>query len=205
MKQLVLFFMLITIHGIQLSAAGQKKSGRFTPTLPSIPEESQELTNPVPQSEIPAAETKKQKDALTTKEAKTETEARTILKDALPKDDVTAVSTILNQFPALLNKPLHNGASLLNLAADRGKKNIVNYLLSLKDIEINQRDTDHMTPLMWAAKQGETEITTNLLKHGADPKLTDRFGKTASYYAGQAGFPKLKKQINEFTASTSTN
>ena len=44
---------------------------------------------------------------------------------------------------------------------------------------VNARDTQGMTPLMFAAEFGKTEVVRALLAHGADPALRDKRGWTA--------------------------
>ena len=67
----------------------------------------------------------------------------------------------------------------------QGNKSIIEYLLTLKDIRINQQDSIKRTPLHWAAVLGHAAIVELLLNHGADYLLPDNNGVRPLHYAVQ--------------------
>ena len=61
-----------------------------------------------------------------------------------------------------------------------------------------------ITALILAAGWGNEELVRMLLEHGADPTITDNFGRTAKYYAEKMGgavvanlLPDPPKQLGE--------
>ncbi len=169
--------LILALTPLCVHAAG-KRSGRFSPSLPTIQEEGEQK----------AALAEKQPAKVTMSQ-----ETKADLIAALHKDNAEKIEKLLQQHPELLNAPLHGGGSLLNLAAYHDKQKVAAYVLDQKGIHVDQRDSDQMTPLMWAATKGNSDIASMLLQHGADISLTDRFGKTASYYA--SAYPAIKKEI----------
>lgn len=60
--------------------------------------------------------------------------------------------------------------------------------------DINQRNDDGRTALMYASLRGYTKIVAALLRAGADLSLTDKDGKTAAQYAAP---DETNKQTNK--------
>ena len=60
-----------------------------------------------------------------------------------------------------------------------------NLLASRSDMNVNERDEQQRTALMWAAKQGQYEIVRRLLARKARVNLRDKDGHTALYFAIQ--------------------
>ncbi|XP_029205558.2 uncharacterized protein [Acropora muricata] len=77
-----------------------------------------------------------------------------------------------------------DGTSLLHMAAKGGHLIIVNYLLSLRALDVNCRDVHGETSLMIAASSSDGhELLEELLLHGADPNFRDMAGCTALHIA----------------------
>lgn len=64
--------------------------------------------------------------------------------------------------------------------------------------DVNARDAEGKTPLMWAAGLGRTDLVNTLLEKGADVNAQDKFGRTAMSYvlaaAPNTAPPKKKKK-----------
>ena len=86
--------------------------------------------------------------------------------------DVTAVD----------NTKRHS-TSLLHMATQGGHVLIVNYLLSLRALDVNCRNIHEETPLMIALREDRQELLEDLLLHGADPNSRDMAGCTALHIA----------------------
>lgn len=63
---------------------------------------------------------------------------------------------------------------------------IARALLLERDIDLNHRTTDDMTPLMLAAESGHGYLVTLMLALGADANAVDRLGRTALMRAAKA-------------------
>lgn len=86
--------------------------------------------------------------------------------------DVTAVDNIKT-----------GDTSLLHMATEGGHLLIVNYLLSLRALDVNCRNIHGETSLMIALREDEHELLEELLLHGADPNIRDVAGCTALHIA----------------------
>lgn len=79
-------------------------------------------------------------------------------------------------------------AETILVAASNGDKNLLGYFLGLNvspDMRMNQRGVgvDDATPLMLAARAGDTVAVTSLLEMGADVNAVDMKGRTSRDYA----------------------
>lgn len=62
---------------------------------------------------------------------------------------------------------------------------------------VNTKDNDGDTPLMWAALEGHLKVVKILLAHGADVNAIDKYGDTALYYAKFYGDPKIIRILKQ--------
>nr|WP_158231473.1 ankyrin repeat domain-containing protein [Gaetbulibacter sp. 4G1] len=93
------------------------------------------------------------------------------------------VASLFNKLK-VLKFAIENGANVTGAlfnASGNGHVNIVSYLLSLDQINPNERDSsqNNDTALIQASSGGYLEIVKILIKNGADIKATDDFGQTA--------------------------
>jgi palmitoyltransferase ZDHHC13/17 len=71
------------------------------------------------------------------------------------------------------------------------------YILCQPDIAVDERDNMGLTPLHWAAQQGDAVSIKVLLKFGANPNLVDRNGLTALHWAASGGNKSCISQLLE--------
>jgi uncharacterized protein len=110
---------------------------------------------------------------------------------------VSALSYLNKWLPTgLPAAPKEEGAydrKVLCNAIARGKIPLVQKLLKM-GINVNIMD-DHMTPLMHAAKSGYADMVQLLLQHGADPRMTNREGRTALQLALDGGYTRTAQVL----------
>ena len=71
------------------------------------------------------------------------------------------------------------------------------YILCQPDIAVDERDNMGLTPLHWAAQQGDVSSVEVLLKFGANPNVVDRNGLTALHWAASSGNVNCISQLLE--------
>lgn len=96
------------------------------------------------------------------------------LAQAITHNELKQVQQILARAPFLLNHPLDDTGTALQMAAREGKADIVDALLAHQDIEPNLADAKGMTPLHEAAQAGHDRIVAALLNKGATPNTVER-------------------------------
>ena len=83
------------------------------------------------------------------------------------------------------------------LTFQRGDRELIEQYLS-KGQNVNARDQQGWTPLMYAASKGHLEICHLLLQHGADKSIQDEFGFTVLDIAKNAGRLDVAEIIDSF-------
>ena len=83
------------------------------------------------------------------------------------------------------------GYTLLITAVIHNHKDIVNFLLSIPDIDIDYPDKLKTTPLMHAIDHGYYELTQLLINHGANIQARDHHGYTPLSFCSRAGFANI--------------
>lgn len=101
--------------------------------------------------------------------------------DACRSGNMTTVEKLYKINPSIINSEEENGYSALVLACYYGHEDIVAFLAG-KVSNINA-ETTYGSPLMAAAVKGYDGIVDILLKHNANPNITDDKGTTAAHYA----------------------
>jgi hypothetical protein len=105
------------------------------------------------------------------------------------QDDALAMVTALLEAGADVNSR-HDGFTALFWASYRGNRNSVKLLLAQPGIKLDEITVDGFTALMAAAEHGHAEILEMLLKAGANVRIANKRGETATILAQK----KLDKQ-----------
>lgn len=96
------------------------------------------------------------------------------MAEAIAGNHPDQVEKLLTRAPFLLNRPLRTGETPLQMAARKGREDIVRALLAHKDIEPDKADIQGMTPLHEAAAKGYHRIVMALLNKGARPDVVEQ-------------------------------
>jgi ankyrin repeat protein len=124
--------------------------------------------------------------------------------EAVKKEDIMQLQTLLDEHPALLNTVLREfNQTPLAFAIQSGNKKMIGYLLTCEHIDINHPGTDGTTALHTAAAKGDLASLSLLLAAGADPDTVDHQRSTPLISAAayghadvvQALLARLKKSV----------
>ncbi|KFM71008.1 Inversin, partial [Stegodyphus mimosarum] len=104
---------------------------------------------------------------------------------------LNCVKLLLAKQRNLVNWQDYGGRSALHLATATGSIEIVHYLASREDCDIDILDNAFCTPLHWAAKKGLVEKVSILLNKGASHLSADGSGATPLHYAAYKNNAKI--------------
>ncbi len=111
-------------------------------------------------------------------EHKEEPSGLTQLLEAIEREDLEALTTILTRAPALLSAGGEAGMSPLHIAARDGRARAAGLLLA-RGAAIEAKDRVHgSTPLGFAAYYGHIALVRGLLEAGADTSFVNPYGLT---------------------------
>ncbi|XP_067661560.1 ankyrin repeat domain-containing protein 50-like [Haliotis asinina] len=79
------------------------------------------------------------------------------------------------------------GNNILHIACESGHVDVVQYLLSLKLLDINSRVWNNWTPVMSATEEGHKEVIELLINHRADLSIIDKGGNNILHIACESG------------------
>ncbi|XP_065573166.1 DNA-binding protein RFXANK-like isoform X2 [Artemia franciscana] len=65
----------------------------------------------------------------------------------------------------------------------------------LPGIDLNEKDVNGLTPLMWAAAHGQAPTLSLLLAKGADPNIKSDTGETALHYGASSGHHEVVRLL----------
>ncbi|XP_044764467.1 ankyrin-3-like [Coccinella septempunctata] len=77
----------------------------------------------------------------------------------------------------------HGGSTALHIAVSRRLKDVVEYIISRNELNINMRTNGKWTALHEATKAGRLDIIKTLLDNGADVEARDEAGQTPLHWA----------------------
>jgi len=112
------------------------------------------------------------------------TGGQTPLQDAISGDAPASVVSKMIRRGAEAGQTLHEGKTLLHLAVDNGRADLLQ-ILAEAGLDVNARDHRGNTPVLQAAKHGDAESLKTLLSLAADPTVQDQNGYTPLYTALQ--------------------
>jgi hypothetical protein len=121
-------------------------------------------------------------------------EARVI--EAIKKEEVAVLQTLLDEHPALLNTVLREfNQTPLAFAIESDNKKVIGYLLTCEDIDINHPGTDGTTGLHTAASKGNLAALSLLLAKDADPNTVDHQRSTPLISAAIFGHSEIVQPL----------
>ncbi len=85
--------------------------------------------------------------------------------------------------------------SPLECAARHAHLEVMEWLLGNLDLDVNHQSDRGWTSLMTAAQNGHAAAVTLLLRHGADPSLSNRRGENAAVLAASSGVTDVLQQL----------
>ncbi|OQR81415.1 kinase, partial [Thraustotheca clavata] len=106
------------------------------------------------------------------------------LYDAAASNDVAKLRTLVKE-GVDINMGT-NGICILHVAAEKGHKKVITYLLD-KGMDINRKTDEGRSPLYIAAKHGNAEAVRVLVERGADMESNRKNGRTALVVAAKKG------------------
>ena len=97
------------------------------------------------------------------------------------------VKNMLKESPKLAEQRFKSQATPLHIAVDNQHGDIVDYLLGMKNVDVNALTSFKVTPLHKAAMKGYNKILKSLLNDGANINAQDELGNTPLHYAIMQG------------------
>lgn len=94
------------------------------------------------------------------------------------------------------------GHTYLHYAAWGGMMSACQYLVERWNFDVNAKDNQSRTPLIWASREGHTHVIEYFLSVGADAFHTDLEGHTAVYYARTRAHPEAAKALDSLRFSS---
>ncbi len=99
-----------------------------------------------------------------------------------------------NPNEALAGMKNESGFSPIHLAVRYGNPNTFKALLKAPDVDLNEVDPDHRTPLILSARYARLDLMKKLIEQNVKLNEVDRFGKSAlSYVTNNADATRMLK------------
>jgi len=112
----------------------------------------------------------------------------------ISNDDLNRVISVVTRDPRILESFDLEGNSPLHRAADRGRFDIVEYLLS-RDADVNRPNSREQSPLFTAVVGQQLQICEALIRRGGRLNARDFWGWTPLHYAAYIGNPQIVKLL----------
>ena len=110
-----------------------------------------------------------------------------LIFEAARDGDVEQVKALFDGNPGLvITKDSYRGVTPLHVAAEKGKRNVVELLLA-KGLHVNARNKVGATPLHLAAARGRRDVAELLLANRADVNVGNKYGATPLHLAAGKG------------------
>ena len=110
---------------------------------------------------------------------------------------LSIIELIASRDPKILTVSDDAGWNLLMLASSSGRTEVVRYLLSSIDSDVNHKNKNGQTPLIYAASKNHPAIVKLLLENNADINVQDRLGSSALHRASSQGHIDVVKILCE--------
>lgn len=110
------------------------------------------------------------------------------LWQALEQENVQVLNMVLAAPGVRAAAADEKGCNLLHHMIKRGKTTHFKNVLSVEGMDINHRNQDGATPLLFAVEQRQEAVADALLEAGADVSIKDKDGRTAMDAARESGY-----------------
>ena len=80
-----------------------------------------------------------------------------------------------------------NGSNCLHVASQKGRVEIVEYILQNYNMGVNKRNGENETSLFIASENGQLAVVEELIRHGSDLEATGKYGMTPLLAACSSG------------------
>ena len=91
----------------------------------------------------------------------------------------------------------YRGSTPLMEAAGNGHHHVCDYLITVQNANIEAKDDDKRTALIWAARNNETKVIRVLMNHKINIKAKSKGGFNAAYWAASNGNLDALKMLVE--------
>jgi S1-C subfamily serine protease len=116
------------------------------------------------------------------------------IDDAIQKDSLEKIRTLLKHNPGLISSKDIEGQTPLHIAAAIGRTSVVKLLLT-KKVQVNAKDGEGRTPLHLAAEKGNTAAAEVLLLGKANIDAKDNDGDTPLHLAAANGRKAMAQML----------
>jgi len=82
-------------------------------------------------------------------------------------------------------------------AVEKGDSGVVAFLVE-HGADVNAKDNNGITPLMYAVEKGDSEVVAFLVEHGAKVNAKDNYGDTPISYARSLDHHKIAEYLAEY-------
>lgn len=113
-----------------------------------------------------------------------------LLNEAIQKEDVSLIRSLLEQNPELVHTKTPGGSIPLHPAAFKDNTEIISLLIS-KGADVNSRNNEGWTPLFMASNYGRRKSVELLINNGADVNAKDNEGVTPLHIASMNGHKEV--------------
>jgi len=118
------------------------------------------------------------------------------IHNAAKSGDLAKVKALLKVNPDLVSSKDNDGVTPLHLAAQNGRKDLVELLLA-KKAEVNAKAINGWTPLHYAARDGHKDVVKLLLANKAEVDARNRNGVTPLFMAKSMGHTDVAEFLRQ--------